>query len=94
MDVAAAVAGRVGDALPVTVTQPFRAMGVPLATDHHVLHVIASRGGAPLRQDTDYLEITLWSCSALSAVMLLVFALSAWVIRRRERGKARRSETP
>lgn len=75
---------RVGAALPLTATSQFSKFGVPLAADHHVLHVVASLDGKPLQQDTDYLQITLWVCGVGSVAFFVMFAGSAWIVHRRD----------
>ncbi len=76
---------RVGAALPETAVSQFEKTGVPLAPDHHVLHVIASSDGKPVRQGTDFFQHMLWICAVGTVLMLVLFGSSAWIVHRRER---------
>ncbi len=76
---------RVAAAVPVTTASQFEKIGVPLAPDHHMVHVIASNEGKPVRQDKDYFQHVLLICGVGTALMILLFASSAWIVHRRER---------
>lgn len=77
---------RVGGALPLTATSAFEKIGVRIAPDHHVLHIVASRDGKPIQNATDYFQYMLWGCGIGSALIVILFAYAVWIARRRERG--------
>lgn len=73
---------RVGGEVDIQPRHEFAKLGVPLADGNHVLTIVPSRDGVVLRGDKDYLQITLWSCGAMS-VLLIVLGIAGVVAGRR-----------
>ena len=76
---------RVEGAVPVMPAHEFGKLGVPLAPSNHLLTLVPAQDGKPLQQHADYLEITLWSCAALSVLLIFFGAVSSWAARRQRR---------
>ncbi len=74
---------RVGDGVPVPAARAFAQAGVPLDSATHLLFVVPSEGGKVLPQPKGQLPFILGVCGALGALILVVGALSAWIVHRR-----------
>lgn len=76
---------RVDGDVPVVAAHEFGRLGVPLAPSSHRLTLVPAQDGKPIGQHRDYLQITLWCCTALTVLLSFFGALSSWAARRQGR---------